>query len=262
VSGTGKPTAITELESAWGRESALGLAPHSDVLVVVDVLSYGTAVDIAVSRGAEIVPADSAAPDLEALAAARNAILAGRRTGGSPYTLSPPSLITIPPGTRLLLPSPNGGAISAALAETGKPILLAALRNATAVARAAQRLGTRIGVVTAGEKTADGRLRHAEEDRLGLGALARALKASAEPESRLSEDAKHAAATFAAVAHTLPAALADLESGRELIDAGFPDDVRLAAELDVSDTVPILMNGAFRGFTQTPSAARQDSPQP
>ncbi len=44
----------------------------------------------------------------------------------------------------------------------------------------------------------------------------------------------------------MAAVLADSVSGRELIEAGYPEDVRIAAELDVSDCAPLLADGAYR----------------
>jgi 2-phosphosulfolactate phosphatase len=41
------------------------------------------------------------------------------------------------------------------------------------------------------------------------------------------------------------AALQECASGRELIDAGFPEDVAIAAEVDASNTVPVLDGPAF-----------------
>jgi 2-phosphosulfolactate phosphatase len=35
-------------------------------------------------------------------------------------------------------------------------------------------------------------------------------------------------------------------SGRELIDGGYPDDVEMAVDLDVSDGAPLLVDGAYR----------------
>lgn len=235
-----------ELDSAWGPEGAQELATRSDLLVVIDVLSFSTAVDVAVSRGAEIVPGDPLALHLNAVAAAQGAILAGRRASGG-YTLSPASLQTISAGTRLLLPSPNGSAISATLGKTGKPVILASFRNATAAASAARRLGSRIGVILAGEMMPGGRVRRSEEDWLGLGALARGLIAE-DAKTRLCDDARRAVAEFSAVAGALDVLLARTQSGQELIAADYPDDVRLAAMLDVSDTVPLLDNGVFKAW--------------
>jgi len=241
---TDTPRPDVELDSAWGPDGAQQLAARSDLLVVIDVLSFSTAVDVAVSRGAEIVPGDPLAQHLNAVAAAHGAILAGRRASGG-YTLSPASLQTISAGTRLLLPSPNGSAISATLGKMGKPVILASFRNATAVAGAARRLGSRIGVVLAGEMMPGGRVRRSEEDWLGLGALARALAADG-AKTILSEDARRAVAEFTAVAGALEVLLAQTQSGRELIAADYPEDVRLAAMLDVSDTVPVLDAGVFK----------------
>jgi 2-phosphosulfolactate phosphatase len=36
-------------------------------------------------------------------------------------------------------------------------------------------------------------------------------------------------------------------SGRELVEQGWPDDVAVAAELDASDVVPVLTDGAYTG---------------
>jgi 2-phosphosulfolactate phosphatase len=233
---------LATLAAAWAREGALALAGQADVLVVIDVLSYGTAVDIALSRGAVVIPADSGASDLPGLASKKGALLASKRGAGSGYSLSPPSLGSIPAGTRLVLPSPNGGAVSAALVDRGKPVLLGALRNATAIANAAVALGQRIGVVACGERNRDGSWRAAEEDLIGLGAIASAMGARYATSSPL---VAQGLAAFASSRKDLELALASTPSGIELIERGFPDDVRCAAQWDISSTVPILRDGAF-----------------
>ena len=43
----------------------------------------------------------------------------------------------------------------------------------------------------------------------------------------------------------LEAELLNCSSGRELADAGFSEDVAIAAELDVSTGVPVLADGRF-----------------
>ena len=249
------------LEAAWSREGALTLAGQVEVLVVVDVLSYGTAVEVALSRGAMVIPADSGASDLPGFASKKAARLASKRAAGSGYSLSPASLASIPAGIRLVLPSPNGGAVSAALADRGKLVLLGALRNATAVANAGLALGQRIGLVACGERNRDGSWRAAGEDLIGLGAIVSAIGARYATSSSLIAQA---IAAFACSRKDLDRALASTPSGIELIERGFPDDVRCAAQWDVSDTVPILRDGLFYPLMPSEwiSGARPGSARP
>jgi 2-phosphosulfolactate phosphatase len=168
----------------WGLVGARRLQPWVDVLVVVDVLSFSTAVDVALARGAAIAP--FAWMDERAVAYAQkiDAYLAVGRTEVSddhPYSLSPVSIQQLPRGARLVLPSPNGAAICADMATAGVPVLTACLRNATAVAAAALTLGETVGVIAAGERWPDGTLRPALEDLAGAGAVLTALDGAASP---------------------------------------------------------------------------------
>src|SRR5215831_14398933 len=97
-----------DLRCEWGLPGLLHLAPISDVVVIVDVLSFSTAVDIAISNGASILPYPHKDGSASAFAAAKGAQLArDRRLGSGEYSLSPASLRAIPAGTALILPSPN-----------------------------------------------------------------------------------------------------------------------------------------------------------
>jgi 2-phosphosulfolactate phosphatase len=136
-----------------------------------------------------------------------------------------------------VLPSPNGSAVAAAVAASGLVVLAGCLRNASAVARAAGEAGGPVGMVAAGERRPDGALRPAVEDLLGAGAILEALGGRASPEAR--------AAVAAFRRCELPGDLVDCASGRELADLGRAADVRLAAEHDVSQVVPVLRAGAF-----------------
>lgn len=219
----------------WGREGAALLAADCAVVIVVDVLSFSTAVDVAVGRGAAVLPLRgtdeqrSLPPDVQ---------LAGPRRGPGP-SLSPASLVGLPAGTRLALPSPNGATLCAAIAATGAALLAGCLRNASAVAAAARAVGGPIGIVPAGERWPDDTMRVAAEDALGAGAIAAAL-----PTADRSPEADLAAAQFAAARDRgLADVLAATASGRELVADGYDRDVALAAEHDASEAVPRLRDG-------------------
>lgn len=216
----------------WGLAGLRACAPGADAVVIVDVLSFCTAVDVACSRGAEVLPyrgPDDGAADF---AAEHGAVLAGRR-GRSGYTLSPVSLRAIPAGTRLVLPSPNGSALSVLAAELGVTRVYAGcLRNAGAVAEVVQDAGT-VAVIAAGEHWPDGALRPAAEDLAGAAAILAGLDGvGCSPEVAVAVAASQAGAP-----------LTETISGRELAGAGFVLDVVIAAESKVSRTVPVLVDG-------------------
>lgn len=220
----------------WGREGAALLTAECAVVIVVDVLSFSTAVDVAAGRGAAVLPlraSDSRRP------VPPGVVRAGPRRSTGP-SLSPASLTGLPAGTRLALPSPNGATLCAAVAATGAVLLAGCLRNASAVAAAAEAVGGPIGIVPAGERWPDDTMRVAAEDALGAGAIAAAL-----PDR--SPEAELAVAQFTAARDRgLPAVLAATSSGRELRADGFAADVELAADLDVSAAVPRLHDGFLR----------------
>jgi 2-phosphosulfolactate phosphatase len=221
----------SNVDCEWGTQGLDALASSCDVLIIVDVLSFSTAVEIANSRGARVLPLRWADGDVGAWSAAGETIVAGPRRGEGP-SLSPTSLLAIGAGTRLVLPSPNGAELSTR--APGKPVLTGCLRNASAVAEAAARLGNRIGVVPAGERWSDGSLRPAFEDWVGAGAILSHLEAERSPEAEAAVDAFRGARS--ALGHWLRQCV----SGRELIGRGFEQDVALAAQLDVSACVPRL----------------------
>ncbi|HSK61683.1 MAG TPA: hypothetical protein VK935_21790 [Actinomycetospora sp.] len=122
---------------------------------------------------------------------------------------------------RLVLPSPNGSAICALLAGQGVAVVGASLRNRRAVGRWLRRPGTgrQRMAVNPWERWPDGSLRPAIEDLWGAGGLLGALVEDGR--TGLSPEARTVAAGFDLVA----------------------DDV--AAELDRSSAVPVLVDGVF-----------------
>ncbi|MDN5749268.1 MAG: 2-phosphosulfolactate phosphatase [Pseudonocardia sp.] len=217
----------------WGVEGIELLAAECAAVVVVDVLSFCTTADIAVGRGAAVLPQRSADP---AAAAARGAVQAGDRHGDGP-SLRPSSLAGLASGTRLALPSPNGATLCTA--ARGTELFAGCLRNASAVAAALRGVDGPAGLVPAGERWPDGTMRVAMEDALGAGAIAAAL-------TDRSPEADAAADLFAAArARGLAAVLGGLASGRELIADGFAADIDLAAAHDVSPVAPRMRSDGF-----------------
>ena len=220
-----------DIRCEWGLAGLIALAAGSDAVVVVDVLSFTTCVEIACSRGASVYPCRWSESMAEEFARREQAILAGPRSADG-YSLSPSSLLSIPQGTRLMLPSLNGAALSLEAGDT--PTIAACLRNAKAVAEYAAGLGSRIAVVPAGEQWPAGGLRPAFEDLLGAGAVIQHIEGSRSPEAAAAE------AIFRRFREEIPVALRACSSGRELIEREFPGDVELAADLDCGATIPVL----------------------
>jgi 2-phosphosulfolactate phosphatase len=211
-------------------------------LVIVDVLSFSTAVDVAVSRGARVHPFPYGDEEAARAEAARvGARLASRKRSGLQLSLSPGSLMQLEAGEAVLLPSPNGSKLS--LAGGDARVLAGSLRNAAAVAARAAALadGREIGVVPAGERWPDGSLRPAIEDLIGAGAVIEALGLSASVEAALARDA------FASARPKLLQVLRDCLSGLELIGRGFAEDVEIAGALNVSRSAPLLSGAAYAG---------------
>lgn len=238
----------------WGLAGATTLSEPAAAVVIVDVLSFTTAVTVAVGRGTVIYPHPWPSPDIETFARAHQAVCAVRRravTADHPWSLSPAHLLSAPAIDRLVLPSPNGSAIAAQV--TAATVVAACLRNATAVAHWLSIHG--FGqpdrpaiIIAAGERWPNGELRPALEDLLGAGAVIAALP----PDLQRSPEAKAADAAWHAHRNHLSAALRGCSSGRELIDAGYPVDVELAAELSPDPIVPLLVDGAFHQTNFTP----------
>ncbi len=224
----------------WGQKGLESLLGQTDVFVIIDVLSFTTSVDIAVSRGALVYPYiwnDVSSAEFAQAHGASQAV-STRKAG---FSLSPSSLTSIPAGTRLVLPSPNGSTLSKMTAEV--PTLAGCLRNARAVARAARRLGERISVIAAGERWKDQSLRLAIEDGLAAGAII------AELEGENSAEAELARLGFIAARERLEWYLENSLSGQELIERGRREDIRLAGAWNVSDCAPLLREGAFYPFS-------------
>lgn len=239
----------------WAADGGRTVAPGADLAVVVDVLSFGTCVSVALDRGAEVFPFPWKDTGAESFAASQRAELAGPRGGGG-LSLSPMSFRGAPSLERVVLPSPNGSALCHLLAGEAPLVAAVSLRNAAATADwVADTLpeDAVIAVVAAGERWPDGSLRPAVEDHIGAGAFIAGLLAAGrggyeaeDGKPAYSPEALAAAAVFEAAEPRLREMLHGCSSGRELAGAGYGGDVDIAAELDDSDSVALLRDGCFR----------------
>lgn len=209
------------------------------MVVVIDVLSFSTCVDVVLGRGAVVLPYKWHDGTEDDFAAANDAVAARKMSDAGPddWILSPSHLADIPAGTRLVLPSPNGSALAFGARDAGaRRVFVACLRNRAAVAAAMGPADT-VAVIAAGERWrgATGPLRPAVEDLLGAGAVIDACG-----REDLSPEAFAARAAFRDARPDLLSRLRDCGSGRQLIDRDLGPNVDLAAELDVSSFAPEL----------------------
>lgn len=231
-----------KLHLEWGEHGIK--TETADAYVIVDVLSFSSCVDIALGRGADILPfvfKDNRAQDY---ANQHQALLANKREQ-SGYSLSPASLLTLPMGSKLVLPSPNGATLSLLTGDI--PTVCACLRNAKAVANWLQQQDFKqIQLVPAGERWPDNSLRPAIEDWLGAGAVLAEFTSSAHHFSPEASLAREGFLALTKQSGKLAETIRQCQSGIELITRGFPTDVELAVELNVSQTVPIYQDQRYQ----------------
>ncbi|PWJ52514.1 2-phosphosulfolactate phosphatase [Quadrisphaera granulorum] len=234
----------------WGLPGAHAISTGADVAVVIDVLSFTTTLSVATDAGIEVLPYRWADDGATKLAADHQAVLAvGRRTARPGQISLSASTVRAadPPPKRLVLPSPNGSMIAHHLADRAGVVIGACLRNATSAAAWINahydHQTASVAVISAGERWPDGSLRPAVEDLWGAGAVLDALTDLGWRD--LSPEAVVAGGAFRAVAAEVPRQLAACASGRELGEAGFGNDVDVAAEVDEGSTVPVHDGHAF-----------------
>jgi 2-phosphosulfolactate phosphatase len=228
----------------WGLDGARRAVERGDITVIVDTLSFSSAVATAVQHGAVVYPSAPGA-ELDALRIRRHGaeVAVSRRDvpAKGRFSLSPPTYVGIAAGTEVIIASPNGG-LCGLHGGRAPHLLVGALNNARATAAAVSALldasGLSVTVVACGERWTppgdDGALRFAIEDYLGAGAILSSLAHARSPDAEVCE------AAFAARRGDLERLLWDCASGRELRAMGFGQDVTHAARLDVYDAVPVL----------------------
>ena len=225
----------------WGTEGLAALADGVAAVVLVDLLRFTTALDVATARGAAVRPAPW--PFDHSVVPAGTEVADG--SGPRALSLSPGSLAVLAPGDVIVLPSANGSHCSSVAGGVCTTVAGGCLRNTAAVSRWLddRAEGGAIAVVPCGETWPDGGLRPAVEDLLGVGAIVSELAG----ERSCSPEAAAAMAAFRAARPEIATALAESVSGRELREKGLEDDIAWASEVDVSECVPVLgPDGAYR----------------
>ncbi|MET0236046.1 MAG: 2-phosphosulfolactate phosphatase [Kibdelosporangium sp.] len=215
----------------WGRDGLTAIAPHCTVVIIVDVLSFSTSVDLIVGQHARVRVAPW--------------------TGDGPPR--PSALKSVQAGAEYTVSSPNGCELAIQAAKTTR-VMTGCLRNANAVADKAIDVADRgpIGVVAAGEQwginveehVTPGRLRPAIEDYLGAGAIISALLA--EGYNPASPEAAFAASSYKTAEPYLAELLGGCGSGLELGARGRSEDIAIAGQVNVSKAAPLLTDGVFQ----------------
>lgn len=233
-----------EVRLEWGYQAVEYLTEDVDCVIIVDVMSFSTCVSVAIDNGALVYPypwkdnsAIQYADQIGALTASFD-----RNSTGERYSLSPCSLRTIPTGTKLVLPSPNGSAISFRARDFGIEVFSGCFRNMAATAKACPRF-KHILVIPCGERWPDGSLRPSVEDITAAGGIIANLGRHS-----LSPEAEAAVAIFRHRSEQGMSSLHECSSAKELAERGFEEDVCLCLDVDASTNF-CRLNGDFYTYS-------------
>lgn len=240
----------------WGQRGAKQGAERGDILIIVDVLSFSSAVTTAVHFGLIVYPFNKGqeskvfANSIGALIGTDNLSSRKEAKEKGELSLSPLSFKKQHKNTKIVLASTNGGTC-VKYAKEAKTILIGCLLNATAVAfvanKIAQEKNANITVIACGERWSsndDGikELRPSIEDYLGVGAILSKLEGSKSPEAEVCINA------FESSKNNLDRLVLDSSSGRELVSCDLEEDVAYSSQLDYLKDVPLLNETFFVNF--------------
>jgi 2-phosphosulfolactate phosphatase len=233
----------------WGLSAVDNLGQDVACIVIVDVLSFSTCVNVAVERGALIYPYPSKDESAIRYALSLGAsVTSSKRRVSEGYSLSPHSLMTIPAGLKLVMPSPNGSAAAYGAKDLGAAVYAGCLRNMRATA-AACRTYPSVLVVPCGERWSDGTLRPSIEDYIAAGGIVAALN-----NPRMSPEARAASVSYLALDEKRREVLEGSVSSLELVERGFGNDVRFSLEEDASAIACKLDGDHFIAAVAAPAA--------
>jgi len=236
-----------EIRLEWGLSALDNLSSEIDCAVIVDVMSFSTCVSLAINNGASIYPypwKDASAIEYGTTLGARTARL-DRRFSGEGYSLSPASIKNISEGEKLVLPSPNGSAISFKAKDLGIAVFSGCFRNIIATANAC-RAFERILLIPCGERWPNDSLRPCIEDYVAAGGIIAGIG-----RENYSPEAQAAVAVWQHYQKQNLAPLRECSSALELIQRGYDQDVDLCLERDKSEKACRLWGDAFISALET-----------
>jgi 2-phosphosulfolactate phosphatase len=219
------------------------------VFIVVDEIRASTTITTLLDLGCSDIYIEGALEAARRRGRETGSILVGerhlRRPAGFDFTNSPMMLARAGVhGGSAVLSTANGTAMLRMLRRS-RHVLVGCLRNARACGEAAVRLaeaqGVGIRVVCAGRLR-----RFVQEDAVAAGVIvSRIVEAAAARgiETNLTDAAMVAVRLRDAYPDTLTALL-DSDGGRVLREIGQEEDIPFCAEVDMTDTVPILRGGS------------------
>ncbi|MDT0178308.1 2-phosphosulfolactate phosphatase [Enterobacter sp. BRE11] len=233
-----------EIRLEWGLSAVEHLAREVDCAVIVDVMSFSTCVSLAVDKGARIYPypwKNESASEFGRKIGAKTAS-PDRRFSAGDYSLSPVSIQRISEGESLVLPSPNGSAISFKARDEGITVFSGCFRNLSATAEACSGF-RRVLVIPCGERWPDNSIRPAVEDYAAAGGIIAAMgRGSYSPEAQSAI----AAWQFYQKQNLLP--LHECSSALELQQRGFNEDIALCLEVDTAKLACQLYGDFYASF--------------
>ena len=237
----------------WGARGAKEASERGDIIIVVDVLSFSSAITNAVHNGVVIYPFPRTGDINEygKLVDAEVCILERSRARelGLP-SLSATSFNESHRGKKYIVSSINGATCVKAANERNF-IFIGCLLNAQAIANVVNQIQKEkklnITVVACGERWSGindepKELRPSIEDNLGAGAILELLGGSKSPEARVCISAYQNSKT------ELKELIVDSSSGRELKAMEFSEDVDFCSQINIYKEVPVLVQDA-KGYS-------------
>ena len=240
-------TAQYNIHLEWGQLAAARAASHSDILIIVDTLSFSTTTTAAVNRDIDIFPC-ATFEEAATIAKKHNCECTVRRSdvpSKGRFSLSPLTITNNHNCKSIVMRSVNGASIVRAASSTPM-VIIGTLVNAEVIAGYVDSYCSKVDerpqvtVIACGELVHGSEhpndCRFAIEDYLGAGAIISYMNGRKTVEAQLCER------SFAHERDNLNCILIECESGVELAESGFVEDVLFAAKLNSINAVPILVD--------------------